>query len=52
MHLEKDILKGKFGKNKELKEEAREEIEEMKHKKNCDCKKCSKKKAMAYKMVK
>lgn len=30
MHLEKDILKGKFGKNKLLKKEAREELEEVK----------------------
>lgn len=30
MHLERDILKGKFGKNKELKKEAREELSEMK----------------------
>ena len=29
-HLEKDILKGKFGKNKTLKKEAREEDEEEK----------------------
>lgn len=28
MHLERDILKGKFGKNKELKNEAREELRE------------------------
>jgi len=33
MHLEKDILKGKFGKNKELKKEAREELAEMEEKK-------------------
>lgn len=32
MHLEKDILSGKFGKNKELKKEAREEIKEMNQK--------------------
>lgn len=32
MHLEKNILKGKFGQNKELKKEAREEIHEMKGK--------------------
>lgn len=29
-HLEHDILKGKFGKNKELKKEAREELKEAK----------------------
>ena len=29
-HLEKNILKGKFGKNKELKKEAREELVEEK----------------------
>lgn len=54
MHLEKDILKGKFGKNKQLKKEAREEIEEIKeeHKKGCDCEKCSKKSDMAKKMKK
>jgi len=28
MHLERNILKGKFGNNKELKKEAREEIAE------------------------
>lgn len=33
MHLEKNILKGKFGKNKELIKEAKEEIEEVKGKK-------------------
>lgn len=33
MHLEKDILKGKFGKNKQLRKEAREEIAETKDKK-------------------
>lgn len=36
MHLEKDILKGKFGNNKRLKREAREEFEEMKGKKKGD----------------
>lgn len=30
MHLERDILKGKFGKNKQLKKEAREELAEAK----------------------
>lgn len=54
MHLEKNILKGKFGKNKELKKEAREEIEEVKeikkHKSSCECKSCCKKKEMASKM--
>lgn len=54
MHLENNILKGKFGKNKELKKEAKEELGEMKeeHKKDCDCKKCCKKSDMAKKMKK
>lgn len=30
MHLERNILKGKFGNNKELKKEAREELKEVK----------------------
>jgi hypothetical protein len=30
MHLERDILKGKFGKNPKLKKEAREELSEKK----------------------
>ena len=29
-HLEKDIIKGKFGRNKQLKKEAREELAEEK----------------------
>lgn len=33
MHLEKNILKGKFGKGRELKKEAEEELEEVKGKK-------------------
>ncbi len=33
MHLEKDILKGKFGKNPKLKKEAKEELVESKGKK-------------------
>lgn len=47
MHLEKNILKGKFGENKELKKEAREELKEMKGKvleKKMLCKKCKQKK--------